>query len=565
MSDSHSEVGSEVSLPSTAATNELLYDYDQCIAALEGTSVPVDLTSAAARCAVIRGLRCSYDFAVSPDIVDLCASLQFPEFVRARNARLIMSNVVPDGLEHPESQPYCIWNPDFATEQTYRQVAQRYPAMRYQVGRACAAAGYLTLYTELKLLPDVSIAEEAREGNTEGGGQIYQSIMSSPLKYAVMDDYTRSINAESPPHPAFLNADTHVRWKLQWRFTPAEDATEDFGPEEIDIEEDRYMGLEREEPDKSRYDELNPQEATLLWQPLPLDLPTMKKDLLRQMAAFEGSVDRYDRLMNRRSRVEIDSLEILCVVRGIYHHTMFARWWQHQLDTGAFQDRMTKEERDKIQTAINARRVMINEIGTFTDDTPCKPWLIWYPLKPEFTALSNLANRCPSMHVQIGIAAMHCGYYGLYKRLNLRPNIALMYAAEDVRSSHYKEDLESRAAELGITDLSKEGPRIEQSSERHGTLSRDLEPTGRGISTRLHSEHMYPLGGGYFRRNFAYGGYFERYVWLSFETIRKMEVAGYRWEEGSGFLKNSDTHWFLTHEVIKDENGNEVIDASDED
>jgi hypothetical protein len=44
--------------------------------------------------------------------------------------------------------------------------------MRYQVGRACAAAGYFDLYKELDLLPDVSIAEEAPGGNTEGGNQI---------------------------------------------------------------------------------------------------------------------------------------------------------------------------------------------------------------------------------------------------------------------------------------------------------------------------------------------------------------------------------------------------------
>ncbi|EAU33973.1 conserved hypothetical protein [Aspergillus terreus NIH2624] len=312
-SDSVSEAGSYSSQQSTAATNEQVYDYDQCIAALEGRSVPDDLTSAAARCAVIRGLRCSYDFAMNQAIIDLCALFRYPEFIRARNARLIMSNIVPVGLEAPEAQPYCIWNPDFASEHTYRQVVQQYPSMRYQVGRACAAAGYFNLYRELDLLPDVSIAEEAREGNTEGGEQIYQLIMSSPVRYAVMDDFARSINLDSPPWPAFLNGETHVRWKLQWRYTLSEDATEDFGPEEIDIEEDRYMGLEVDEPEESRYDELTPQEATLLWEPLPLDIPTLKTDLLRQMAAFEGSVDRYARLINRRSRKGINSLEILCV------------------------------------------------------------------------------------------------------------------------------------------------------------------------------------------------------------------------------------------------------------
>ena len=82
-------------------------------------------------------------------------------------------------------------------------------------------------------------------GNRIHRRSIYQSIISSPLKYAVLDDYARSINADSPPHSAFLNAETHVRWKLEWRFTPAEDATEDFGPEEIDIQEDRYMVSKR--------------------------------------------------------------------------------------------------------------------------------------------------------------------------------------------------------------------------------------------------------------------------------------------------------------------------------
>ena len=51
--------------------------------------------------------------------------------------------MVPDVLD---DQPFCIWNPDIAHENTYRELARRHPAMRYQVGRACAAAGYASLY-----------------------------------------------------------------------------------------------------------------------------------------------------------------------------------------------------------------------------------------------------------------------------------------------------------------------------------------------------------------------------------------------------------------------------------
>lgn len=566
MSDSESKSRSGVSKTHTTATKEQLYDYHQCISALEGRGVPQDLTSAAARCAVVRGLRCSYNFAMSATIRDMCASSLFPEFVRARNARIIMSNVVPDGLQNPEARPYCIWNPDFATEDAYRQLAIRYPFMRYQVGRACAAAGYISLYQELDLLPDVSIAEEARESHTEGGDHIYALIMSASIKYAVMDDYKRSINLDNPSNPAFLNGDTEVRWKLEWRYTLSQDATEELEAEEADIEEDRHIGLESGEPDQSRYDELNPQEATLLWEPLPLDLPTMKKNLLYQMAAFEGNVDRYARLINRQSQTELFKygVEVLCVVRGIYHHTMFARWWQHQLDTGFFKDRIREEELREIQTAINARRIMINDIGTFTEDTPCKPWLIWYPLKPEEGTLYKLAKRCPSMHLQIAITAIYCNYKGLYEWIKITPHAAIMEAAEQVGDPFYREDLEKRAEGLGITDIWKEGngnPWIESLNRIHGTLSRDLEPTGFGIYTRLHSEIMDPLDGGLDKKIFPYGGYFERYVWLSFETVRKMEIDIQ--VDGGEIVYNNDTRFYLTHEIIKDEDGNEVIEGSD--
>ncbi|KAL4983860.1 hypothetical protein BDW68DRAFT_181210 [Aspergillus falconensis] len=407
ISDSESEAGSDVPQPSTATTNEHLYDYDQCIAALEGRSVPGDLALAAARCAAIRGLRCSYEFAMSKDIREMCATSRFPEFVRARNARLIMSNVVPDGLEVPEAQPYCIWNPDFANEDTYRQVAQRCPSMRYQVGQ---------------------------------------------------------------------------------------DATEECGPEELDIEEDKYIGLHSDEADIARYDEFNPQEATLFWEPLPLDIPTMKKNMLLQMAAFEANVDRCARLISRRSRKDIfsDEVEMLCVAE------------------------IADKERYKSQAAINARRIMIGGVGTFTKDTPCLRWLIWYPLKPPENSLYTVCLN------------------GLYERLNVRPCIALMEAAEKTGNLFYKEDIEKRAAELGIDDLRKEGPWIELFHKTHGTLSWNLEPTGRGIWTRLRSEFMDTLTGGYYKNNFAYGGYWERYVFLSFETIRNLEVEGYIEEDGRG-------------------------------
>ncbi|KAL4760942.1 uncharacterized protein BDW70DRAFT_160359 [Aspergillus foveolatus] len=225
-----------------------------------------------------------------------------------------------------------------------------------------------------------------------------------------------TINSDSPPHPAFLDGETHVRWKLEWRYTLSEDATEDFGSEEIDIEEDRCIGLEPGEPDVSLYDELNPHEAELLWEPLPLDIPTMKKYLLLQMAALKamwtGFLDASAADRRRISPVTRSKPSALSVVYTIT------------------QCRITDNERAETQTAINARRIMINDVGTFTEDDHCKPRLIWYALKPDESTLRSLAKWCPFMHTQIAIAAIYCNYQGLYETLNIRPSMGPMLAAE---------------------------------------------------------------------------------------------------------------------------------------
>ena len=69
--------------------------------------------------------------------------------------------------------------------------------MKYQVGRACAVAGYLDLYYELELLPEVHIAEEARDN-----GQ-------SAIFDAAMNHYTRTVDLDRPA-VASLNGDTAV-------------------------------------------------------------------------------------------------------------------------------------------------------------------------------------------------------------------------------------------------------------------------------------------------------------------------------------------------------------------
>jgi hypothetical protein len=52
--------------------------------------------------------------------------------------------------------------------------------------------------------------------------------------------------------------------------------------------------------------------------------------------------------------------ELIIVVRGIYHNAVFANWWATQL----------LESRNAIQCAINARRIMSNNLSWVTADAP---------------------------------------------------------------------------------------------------------------------------------------------------------------------------------------------------
>lgn len=197
-----------------------------CFAAVKWKKVPQETDSPVARASLIRGIRLHYSFATSTAISNLCN--QDVQLARTHNARLIMSNQVPEQMAETE-RPYCIRHPDLATEETYRQLALQYPEIRYQAGRACAASGYHGLYLELDLLPDVSIAEEAREGKTDGGRLIYQKIMSYPCRYSVMDDRNRSVELDNPQCPAFLNGDTQVRWWVQSRLQTPKIVNEAWG------------------------------------------------------------------------------------------------------------------------------------------------------------------------------------------------------------------------------------------------------------------------------------------------------------------------------------------------
>ncbi|DAA79024.1 TPA_exp: Uncharacterized protein A8136_2809 [Trichophyton benhamiae CBS 112371] len=437
----------------------------QLIAALRGEQVPdeehLDNQYHAPLC-LIRGIRCHYEFAASSAVKDVCVSR--PALARARNARLIMSNVIPGPEDMDDTDrtrhPYCIWNPDIAAEDTYRQLAQRFPSMRYQVGRACAAAGYDGLYAELDLLPDVSIAEEARESETPGGQAIFKMIMAAPYRYAIMNDYDLSINLDSkdPGAPAFLNGHTTVRWKLQHRKELQEKAYNfriwRARTWKWSIEEDDHLD-EKESRLPDKYNTLTPEEVRLLYTPLPQDLPTMKKDLHIQMAAYDGNVDRYARLA---SYWPMDEVERVCVIRGIYYNTMFARFWAEEIkqNTRRVQG-LKKNGLSLIKEAISARRIMINDVEEFINGWPegePQPRVIWKPLKPCEHVLKLLAERVPSMKKTAALACIFCDYEDAYNEINCTPHPDLAMAAKRSLNPFYLRDIKQKAAEQGI-DLYK--------------------------------------------------------------------------------------------------------------
>lgn len=515
-------------------------DTDQCAWAIKGEDVPVDLSSFWHRRAVIRGIRDSLQFATSPAIIELCSGDYGHQFSRARNARLIMSDIIPD-MQDPATQPYCIWYPDLASEETYREVARQYPSMRYQVGRACAAACYTDLYKELDLLPDVSIAEESREVDKDKDAEIYKIIMSAPQRYVVMEDFSRSV-LENPRTPAFLNGDMKPRWALGQRVHPGKNLPE-TSADDIDIEEDGFIGLQdinlEDISGLEDYAKLGPGQSDQLWMPLPPDLPFLEKRLQTQMAAWEGNVDRYSRLMHpRRLRTK---LEYNCILRGIYHSTSFARWWAYQLETnpgrailpGKLLSQGNELECREIRTAINARMIMNNDISGINDDSDCLPWVIWGPVKPPKNTLIDLVRKCPSMGHQVAITCIICDYESIFRLLKPPYTKSLYVAARRSENPFYLQYLEKIIKERNITppdfrdfdDFDLIAPGLQTDLEPrtshtdHTVTYYDMEiPYGQYQCGNPHEDTPGTYGGG-----LATAGMVETYMWLSTETAQKLK------------------------------------------
>lgn len=417
-----------------------------------GKRVPLQLGSGQAQTSVIRGIRHHDGFGT-----DLRG---YAPFDRALNARAIMSNRIPD-INDISQVPYCIWYPEVAREDTYRSLVERYPFMKYQVGRACAVAGYTSLYRELDLLPDVGIAEEAQDNKSNGrSGLIFDDIMSKTTLYSVMNDYTRSINLDQPKRDAYLNADTAVRSSLTNRQCYDDTQhTEDeppasyagLSPQQVLAkylplrDGDHYWNITEDwkfDDSEVAWEDQLPASPDLrlplLYSPLPKHLPNINKDVLIYHAAYTGNIDRYSRL---KRPVEIDDeFEQEAVIQGILHHTAFAKWWSTRDEILKLQSQPGHPHVHEIR-AINARFIMNNNISHISENTPEDqlPYQIYWPNIASERVYRALYHRKPSMKMQIARACIIANYETLYRDLDPDGDESLMLEASFSSNSFFAE------------------------------------------------------------------------------------------------------------------------------
>lgn len=472
--------------PLSDDTNKI-YSAEICVAALRGESLPtldINAMSYTLQLCVLRGIRHHDGFATDllrdlQTVAQKGVSVSMEAFQRTRHARAIMSNTIPD-ISSDDEIPYCIWYPDVASENTYRALARRYPKMRYQIGRACAVAGYSDLYTELNLLPDIAIAEEARDSvvrsrvsqENRGSQSILDCIVEQPVRWQVMNDYTKHVELDNPPVARHgLNGDTAVVSTLALRrdFTvlreqphrlsdngatlqppllindePAPcyfNITEDWN---VDCNPDTYISSAGIHDKHYTERPVSESMLELLWTPLLHHLPWGDKDLLILMAAYHGDVDRYARL---RRPQPVSHAESHCVNRGIYHSTAFAKWWSLQDDGNL-----------RFSRSIHARFIMVNDLSRITADTPDEdlPRQIWYPLHAQPETYLELARRKPAMLYVVARALVVADYADAWDALvgagQVEPYHELMEEAKVRAGSnpHYMQALDRICAERGM-------------------------------------------------------------------------------------------------------------------
>jgi hypothetical protein len=317
-----------------------------------------------------------------------------------------------------------------------------------------------------------------------------------------MDDYRRTVNLANPRAGACLNGNTAI--------SPPPDKRNGDGdqhwiwPRYFDITEewsDRPRTMDRPwDPSRTQDTHLPRKFTNLLHSPLPPDLPTALKDDLILMAAYEGNVDRYHRL---RRPIMIKT-EQEAVIRGIYHSTSFAMYW----DKHDFEFAEPADWHCPVGEAIIARRIMVNDLSDITEDHNDDggniwfyfPRLIWHPLFPRPETLMELIRRRPNnpdIRQSVALASIAADYSWIYDEIKPWPTMRLWQQALKSPNPHYREDIKRRAAGGEYPGVDPEDfP--EFYCDWYPQEAKDLRPTSTTLSDFTHSWGLVePLGGGF--------------------------------------------------------------------
>jgi hypothetical protein len=184
-----------------------------------------------------------------------------------------------------------------------------------------------------------------------------------------------------------------------------------------------------------------PELATLLSEPLPKHLPIIEKDLLIQMAAYHGNVERYSRLRRPR-KIRGETAYLL---HGILHHAQFARWVVKQPDL---------YEGGHVPPACHARLIMNNILSSVNTPTIREgelPYQIWYPDLAAESTYRALYDLHPCMASQILRAIIVGRYYPLFEHVLSRtsPDEAVLYEAKRHPDLYFHARVAQRIADVG--------------------------------------------------------------------------------------------------------------------
>ncbi|KAJ5226521.1 hypothetical protein N7468_007746 [Penicillium chermesinum] len=224
-----------------------------------------------------------------------------------------------------------------------------------------------------------------------------------------MNDYTRRIDIRGH-RIAPLNGDTAVYSSLEARWAYHHHKPWNGKFHHFNITEDFCIDDHDHEAPQKTPDDYFP----LLYSPLPADLPLIDKDKLFYVAAYTGDIDRYVRLKRPQTLPHERSI----VIHGIYHNVFFAKWWSTQVaeppKSGA---------EISIRRAINARRIMSNDLSWMAADTPenLLPENIWYPSFARPSTYESLAHLQPKMFTRCLRACIAAGYDHTWDQLLLEP------------------------------------------------------------------------------------------------------------------------------------------------